>query len=207
MTEPPSARFPLRRVVVRGGLAVLAIGVLYVLVTFGQVWWAARQDDAQAADAIVVMGAAQYDGRPSPVFEARLDHAAELYEEGRAPVVVVTGGKQEGDRVTQGVAGFEYLRGLGVPEDALRVEVGGTNTYEELSATALILSNEGIGPDVVIVSDPYHTLRLDGIAREVGLDPHVSPTTTESSFGQLARETAGVALGRFIGYRRLSNLV
>jgi uncharacterized SAM-binding protein YcdF (DUF218 family) len=207
VTDAPARRPSVRRVVLGGAIAVVALGFLYVLVTFVQVWWASRQDDAQPADAIVVMGAAQYDGRPSPVFESRLDHAAELYEEGIAPVVVVTGGKQEGDRVTQGVAGFEYLRTQGVPEEALRVEVDGTNTYEELSATALILSNEDLGDDIVIVSDPYHTMRLDGIAREVGLRPHVSPTGAGASFDELARETAGVAIGRVISYRRLSNLV
>lgn len=205
MTDRP--RHPARRWVWRGALALCALAMLYGVVTFGQVWWASRQDDAQPADAIVVMGAAQYDGRPSPVFQARLDHAAELFEDGIAPVVVVTGGKQEGDRVTQGVAGFEYLRDLGIPEEALRVEVDGTNTYEELSATALILGNEDLGDDVVIVSDPYHAMRLDGIAREVGLSPHVSPTSAGASVEELARESAGVAVGRIIGYRRLSTLV
>ena len=207
MTSRLPGQLRVRRIVGRTALALVVLGVLYVGVTFAQVWWASRQDDAQPADAIVVMGAAQYDGRPSPVFEARLDHAAELYAEGVAPVIVVTGGKQEGDRVTQGVAGFEYLRGEGVPEEALRVEVDGTNTFEELSATALILGNEGIGEDVVIVSDPYHAMRLDGIAREVGLSPHVSPTGAGATFSSLARETGGVAVGRLITYRRLSNLV
>lgn len=207
MTSRLPGQLRVRRIVVRTALALAALGVLYVGITFAQVWWASRQDDAQQADAIVVMGAAQYDGRPSPVFAARLDHAAELYDEGLAPVVVVTGGKQVGDRVTQGVAGFEYLRGKGVPEEALRVEVDGTNTYEELSATALILRNEGLGDDVVIVSDPYHAMRLDGIAREVGLSPHVSPTGAGARFSELARETGGVALGRLITFRRLSNLV
>lgn len=200
-------RHPKRRVIVRGLLALVALTIIYVGVTFVQVWWASRQDGATAADAIIVMGAAQYDGRPSPVFEQRLDHAADLWDDGLAPVVVVTGGKQEGDRVTQGRAGYDYLRAKGLPDEALRVEVDGTNTYEELSASARILRNEELGDSVLLVTDPYHAMRVEGIAEEVGLDASVSPTEGSASLSELARETAGVSLGRVIGYRRLSNLV
>lgn len=204
-SRPARPRPPLR-LAIRMLLGVIAVGVAYVAVTFTQVWWAARQDDAQPADAIVVMGAAQYDGRPSPVLAARLDHAASLWQGGLAPVIVVTGGKQEGDRVTQGFAGFEYLRNAGIPEEALLVETGGTDTYTELSATAHILTEEGLGRDVVLVSSPSHALRLDGIASEVGLVAHVSPIDGDPSLRELARETAAVAVGRFVGYRRFSNL-
>jgi uncharacterized SAM-binding protein YcdF (DUF218 family) len=186
---------------------VTALVVLYVAVTFAQVWWASRQDDPSPASAIVVMGAAQWNGVPSPVLKARLDHAAELYDEGVAPVVVVTGGKQPGDAVTQGQSGYQYLRDVGLPDGALKVEVGGTNSYEELSASAVILRDAGLGEDVVIVTDPYHAMRVEGIAREVGLDPHVSPTASGSSVRSLVRETAAVAVGRVIGYRRLANLL
>ena len=88
---------------------------LYVGVTFAQVWWASRDDGAEGLDAIVVMGAAQWNGRPSPVLKARLDHAVELYEQGVAPMIVVTGGKQPGDRVTQGRTGYDYLRDRASP--------------------------------------------------------------------------------------------
>ena len=184
--------------------AVAGLLVLYLLFTFGQVWWASRHDTKASASAIVVMGAAQYNGHPSPVLKARLDHAAELYQAGRAPMIVVTGGKQPGDKVTQGLTGFDYLRGQGVPESAIKVEVQGTNSYEELSAAALIVGQAGQPPEVLLVSDPYHALRISQIAEQVGLTPHVSPTHTSSSLRSMARETAAVAVGRIVGYRRLS---
>jgi uncharacterized SAM-binding protein YcdF (DUF218 family) len=190
----------------RIALVLLATGAVYVGVTFAQVVWAANQDDAVPAGAIVVMGAAQWDGRPSPVLAARLDHAAELWERGLAPVIIVTGGKQTGDRTTQGLTGYQYLRDRSVPDEAIRVEVDGTNSYEELSASALIVGNEGGSPEVLVVSSPYHALRVAGIAGEVGLDAHVSPTDTPSPLPSLLRETAAVALGRIVGYRRLSSL-
>ena len=189
----------------RGALLLVALGVLYVAVTFAQVWWASNQDEATAADAIVVLGAAQWDGRPSPVLQARLDHAAELWQEGLAPVIIVTGGKQEGDRFTQGFTGYDYLTDLGVPDAALRVEVDGTDTFTELSASSVILANEDLGDEVLLVTDPYHAFRSAAVAREVGLSPHVSPTTTGSDLDDLARETAAVALGRIVTFRRLSN--
>ena len=183
---------------------VVALGVLYVGVTFAQVWWESRQDDASPASAIVVMGAAQWAGRPSPVLRSRLDHAAALYQQGVAPVVVVTGGKQVGDTTTQGASGYAYLRELGLPDEAIKVEVEGTDSYEELSASAVILRQAELGHDVVIVTDPYHAARVQRIADEVGLDAHVSPTDTSSSVRELARETAAVAIGRLVGFRRLS---
>ena len=186
------------------GLGVAGVVVVYLVVTFGQVWWASRHDTGASASAVVVMGAAQYDGRPSPVLKARLDHAAELYHAGRAPMVIVTGGKRPGDRVTQGLTGFDYLRDHGVPESAIKVEVQGTNSYEELSAAALIVNQAGQAPDVLLVSDPYHALRISQIAEQVGLAPHVSSAHTPSSFRSMARETVAVAVGRIIGYRRLS---
>jgi uncharacterized SAM-binding protein YcdF (DUF218 family) len=191
---------------IRIALGVLALVVLYIGITFTQVWWAARQDDRSPASAIIVMGAAQWNGVPSPVLRGRLDHAAELYRDGVAPVVVVTGGKQAGDTVTQGYSGYRYLRDVGVPESAIKVEVDGTNSYTELSASANIVRSAGLGTDVVIVTDPYHSFRAASIAGEVGLDAHVSPTDASSSLDQLVRETGGVAIGRIIGFRRLSAL-
>ncbi len=185
-------------------LGLFALIGMYFAVTLVQVWWASGRDDRTPADAIVVMGAAQWDGRPSPVFKARLDHAVGLYEQGVAPVVIVTGGKQVGDRVTQGFAGLEYLLGEGVPESAIKVEVGGSNSFEELSASAVILREAEMGTRVVLVSDPYHALRIRGIAGEVGLDAHVSPTDTGASFGSYVREAAAVGVGRLVGYRRLA---
>lgn len=187
-------------------LGLAALVVLYVGVTFAQVWWTSRSDDTAPASAIVVMGAAQWNGKPSPVLQGRLDHAVELYDDGVAPLVVVTGGKQAGDAVTQGRSGYEYLRSKGVPDEAIKVEVEGTNSYEELSASALILEQAGVGDDIVIVTDPYHALRAEEIAEEVGMRPHVSPTHASSGARQMARETVAVALGRIVGYRRLASV-
>jgi uncharacterized SAM-binding protein YcdF (DUF218 family) len=194
--------FRLIRRVVAG---LLALVVLYLSFTFVQVWWASRQDDTSPASAIVVLGAAQYNGTPSPVLKARLDHAAALYEDGVAPVIIVTGGKQEGDRVGEGYASYDYLRGLGIPEAALKVEVDGTNTYEQLSASRAILDDLGVGDSVVIVSSPYHSFRSAAIAGELGLVPHTSPSEESSSLTALGRETLAASLGRIVSYRRLAN--
>jgi uncharacterized SAM-binding protein YcdF (DUF218 family) len=196
-------RLWVRRTIAAGALAVM-VGLVYLAVTAGQVMWASGHDDDPArADAIVVLGAAQFDGRPSTVLRQRLDHAAALYFEGRAPTIVVTGGNQPGDRTTEGLAGFVYLREAGVPEEALLVEVDSHNTYEQLSATRLILADRGLRT-AILVSDPYHNLRLRGIADEVGLDADVSSTQSHMSTYDVTRETVAVGIGRVVGYRRLT---
>ena len=126
----------------RAVLVVLVLLAAYVAVTFVQVYRASRHDGARAADAIIVLGAAQYDGTPSPVLQDRLDHALALYEDGLADHIVLTGGRQEGDRFTEATAGYNYLRDQGVPDEALMKEVDGTSTWESLRASARFL----IGP-------------------------------------------------------------
>jgi uncharacterized SAM-binding protein YcdF (DUF218 family) len=193
----------LLRIGVRVAIGVVVVAVLYVAVTFVQVWQISRQDHAKPAQAIIVLGAAQYDGTPSPVLANRLDHAAELYAAGIAPLIVVTGGKQEGDRFTEAEAGANYLeQEHGVPGDAIERETTGSNSWESLASAARFLRADGI-TDVVLVSDPYHAMRIDGIAAELGLDAVVSPADGSSSLGQLLRETAAVSIGRIIGYDRL----
>jgi uncharacterized SAM-binding protein YcdF (DUF218 family) len=190
---------------IRVAIGIAALFVLYVGVTFVQVWRASTRDTAQPSDAIVVLGAAQYDGRPSPVLRARLDRAYDLYQQGIAPRVVTTGGNQVGDRFTEGFVGFDYLRGRGIPEDDIIVVTDGTNTWEELSATAHQLDRLGLDA-VVLVSDGYHALRLEHTAEELGLDATIARTDGSASFRQLARETAAVSVGRIIGFRRLADL-
>lgn len=191
------------------GFLVAAV-VVYLAVTFVQVWTSSHRDDPRPADAIVVLGAAQYNGRPSPVLQARLDHAISLYRDGVAPVVVVTGGRQSGDRVTEAKASADYLIARGVPDTAIRREVQGGDTWESLAAAARFLGRDG-AENVVLVSDPYHNHRVAAIASEAGLRPvGVSPQTQvvpEGSAGAaaLARETLGVAVGRVIGFRRLAS--
>ena len=191
------------RMALRLGLLLVVLLAVYLVVTFVQVWQASTEDEAaEPAEAIVVLGAAQYNGRPSPVFQARLDHAAELYDAGLAPVVVVTGGRQEGDTMTEAGAAARYLVGVGLPSSALRLEVDGRNTWESLAATRRILAAEGLH-SVLLVSDPFHSYRVAAIADEVGLDAVVSPTDAGTSIGSLVRETAAVSVGRVISYRRL----
>lgn len=190
-------------------LAVVGVSVIaYVGITAIQVWQASHRDQVADADAIVVLGAAQYAGRPSPALRARLDHAAALYEQGRAPVVWVTGGKRPGDTFSEASASDLYLQDRGVPRDALRLEVHGANTYESLAAAARELRREE-HHDVLLVSDPWHSYRVLAIAEEVGLRPRVSPAEAQvnrSALRRLTRETIAVAVGRVIGYRRLTNL-
>lgn len=192
-----------RRLVVVALVILLLFG--YFLVTFVQVWMASRSDGARPAEAIVVLGAAQYDGRPSPVLKQRLDHALELHEAGIAPLIVVTGGRQEGDRFTEATAGYNYLRSRGVPDEAIRKEVQGTSTYESIAATARFLDDEGIRR-VVLVSGRAPSKRMRGIADEVGLDAVISPAGGNPSLGALLRESAGVSIARLIGFRRLDGL-
>jgi uncharacterized SAM-binding protein YcdF (DUF218 family) len=187
-----------------GALGLCALGFLYVVITFFQVVAKSGADDRDAVDAIIVLGAAQYDGAPSPVLSRRLDHALELYEGGVASLVVTTGSKQPGDRFTEGYAGYEYLLLSGVPDDDLMVITTGSSTWEQLAAASRQLRARDL-ESVVLVSDPYHSLRLEHIAGEVGLDASVSPTDTGSSVRQLLRETAAVSLGRILGYRRVHN--
>jgi len=194
--------------VARRVLALLLIGAfVYWLLIFVHVWRVARQDDARRSDAIVVLGAAQYDGRPSPQLQARLDHAVDLWQDGIAPLIVVTGGRQPGDRFTEATAGANYLHEQGVPDDAILREVDGRSSWESLSATARFL-HDGDKRRVVLVSDPYHMARIDDVAREVGLDAVTSPTRSSPVVGwtekkRMLQESLKVAAGRVVGYGRL----
>lgn len=185
---------------------VVSIAVVYLLVTFVQVHQAGRHDEARPAQAIVVLGAAQYNGRPSAVLKARLDHAADLYKRHLAPVVWVTGGGQPGDRTTEASASADYLHTVGVPDSAIQREVQGTSSWQSLAAAAAIMKQHGVR-DVILVSDPFHSLRIKAIASELGLVGHASPTRTSPIKGTTAikyeaRETVAVAIGRIIGFRR-----
>jgi len=204
-----SRRRATRRRVLRWVAALVALAVAYVGITFVLVYRASRTDGARPADAIVVLGAAQYDGRPSLVLRDRLDRAYELWEEGYAPVIVVTGGRREGDRFTEAAAGYRYLRDRGVPDEALLQEVQGRSSYESLSAAARFLKDRDL-TSVVLVTDGYHAYRVKAIARELGLEASVSPArnrlSRSSELRQLLRETAAVSVGRLIGWNRLFRL-
>lgn len=189
---------------------VLAVLVLYYVVSLVQVVQAGRSHSDEPVDAIVVLGAAQYDGRPSPQLEARLEHALELYGDGVAEFVMVTGGKLPADRFTEAEAGRRYLVDRGVPESAILMENAGTTTYESLESASVVLLGEGLD-DVVLVSDSFHLKRSDLIADGMGLDARVSaaPDSVVTGWTSARRhleEAAGVALGRLVGFDRLSEL-
>jgi len=191
----------------RIALAVFAIGFIYLSAVFVQVWAAARRDDARPADAIIVLGAAQFDGRPSRILAARLDHAIDLYRRGIAPVIVVTGGKQPGDRFTEASASATYLHDHHVPESAILRETNGRTSWQSLAAAARFLKQRHLD-SVVLVSDPYHSARIEDLAHEVGLKAVTSPTRTSPIKGagewrRLVTETIRVAAGRIFGYDRL----
>jgi uncharacterized SAM-binding protein YcdF (DUF218 family) len=189
----------------------VVLPVLYFAVTFVQVWRTSRQDGARPVQAVIVLGAAQYDGRPSAVLRARLDHAAGLYHRKIAPVVVVTGGKMEGDRFTESAASANYLHTKGVPDEAILREVSGRTSWQSLAASARFLINDRGIRDVVLVSDPFHAARIKGMAGELGFRAAASPTRTSpikglSEFRHMITETAQLGIARVIGFRRLVRL-
>jgi len=198
------------KLAVKLAVGLLAAVVLYMGITFAQVWRAARTDQARPADAIVVFGTAQYNGVPSPVLAARLDHAIELYRRDLAPVIVVTGGNQPGDQFTEATASANYLIKRGVPDDDVLREVSGTSSWQSLAAAANFLDERAID-DVLLVSDPFHSLRIRAMASELGLEGRSSPTRTSPIKGMtearyMARETVAVAVGRVIGFRRQASI-
>ncbi len=198
-------RWPLRV-----GVALLAALLLYLGVTFVQVFQSSRRDEARRAEAIVVFGAAQYNGTPSPVLRARLDHAANLYKKGYAPRVVVTGGRHPDDRFSEATASARYLRSRGIPNSAILREVSGRTSWESLAAAARILKARGMN-DVVLVSDGFHAARIEAMASELGLEAHTSPTRTSPISGReslpyLGKETVAVAVGRVVGFRRVGRV-
>jgi uncharacterized SAM-binding protein YcdF (DUF218 family) len=191
-------------------VGVVAVVAVYLAFTFAQVWRAAHSDEARPAQAIVVFGTAQYNGVPSPVLAARLDHAIDLYERHLAPVIVVTGGNQPGDQFTEATASANYLIKRGVPDDDVLREVSGTSSWQSLAAAANFLDERSID-DVLLVSDPFHSFRIQAMASELGLVGHSSPTRTSPIRGMtearyMARETVAVAVGRVIGFRRQASI-
>lgn len=157
--------------------AVLIIVVLGWLTSLACVLVWERRDEARSADAIVVLGAAQYDGRPSPVLRARLDHALSLWEEHLAPRLVLTGGMGDGDTTSEAAVGRRYAVKHGVPDSAILVETRGRTTAESIQRVASLLDTLP-HREVILVSDPFHMLRLAILARRVGLTPRTSPTRT-----------------------------
>ena len=188
---------------VRRLVAALVVAVLLVVAgTAVSIWWTARQDDRPRSDAIIVLGASQFDGRPSSVFKARLQHARALWEDGVAPRVVTVGGSRPGDRTTEAEAGAAFLEDRGV--DVVAVPEG-RNTLESLEAVEGLMTEQGWS-SAVLVTDPWHSLRSRTMARDQGIDAETSPTragpsvrTRGTQLRYIARETAAYLYYRVLG--------
>lgn len=178
-------RHPLSTAVALVAFVVFAV-IAWSAVT---VWRAAHHDgarDADRADAIVVLGAAQYDGRPSPVFQGRLDHAILLWEQGRAGTVITLGANQPGDRTTEAEAGRRYLVARGIPTASTVALPVGRTTFESLEALAAYLHDRGEG-SAFLVSDPWHNARVTAMAGDLGLEGYASATWTSAARSEESR--------------------
>ena len=190
---------------------VLCVGSLYVGLTVFEVWRVGRTQSTTQVDAIVVMGAAQYDGVPSPLLKARLMHAFDLWKQKIAPRIVLTGGNKPGDRYTEASASAIFLRQQGVPQEELLQESSSRSTYEALRNVRDLVKNDpnfaGI-ERIVIVTDPFHELRSRLTAKEWGFDASTSatpnsPIAGNGAFKKHVKEGVGIALARVIGFGNL----
>jgi uncharacterized SAM-binding protein YcdF (DUF218 family) len=186
------------------GAAVLACFLL-VASTPLAIWWNARQDSRPSSDAIVVLGTAQYNGVPSSIFEARLEHAIALYQDGVAPVIVTVGGKVDGDEFTEAEAGRAYLADAGVPVDALLAVEEGVDTLQSMRVVGAAFDERGWS-SAVLVTDPWHAMRAQRMAEDSGMEAESSPTrqgpavqTRATQFRYILRETAAYLLYRATG--------
>lgn len=186
------------------------VAIAYFAITVVQVWRVGTNDQSRPVDVIVVMGVAQYDGRPSPQLQARLDHVLTLWRDGVADIVVTTGGNQPGDRFTEAEASANYLQEAGVPESAILQETVGSSTYESIEGVFALLSVRDMDR-IMIVTDAYHASRSRMIAQDFSLETYVSATPSSVISGSEnarlhAKEAAGIALAQVIGFRALDRL-
>ena len=186
-------------------LAAVLAGLLMAGGTALAIWWTARQDARPKSDAIVVLGSAQYNGVPSSIFAARLEHARALYQQGIAPVVVTVGGKKSGDNFTEAEAGRDYLANEGVPRKDLLAVPEGVDTLQSMRDVAAVLRQRG-WHSAVLVTDPWHVMRAEKMADDSGIDAASSPTrqgpavqTRTTQFRYIMRETAAYLLYRLTG--------
>lgn len=204
---PPqrATRGPGRRLA-RGLTLAVVFGLVFLLLWLGsvvfRVWWVARQDDRPRSDALVVLGASQYNGTPSPVLEARLSHALDLYEDGVAGTIITVGGKLDGDRYTEAAAGKAWLVDQGVPEDAIVAVGKGSDTWTSLVAVDQVMADEG-WTDAVLVTDPWHSFRAAEMARQLGLEAATSPTRTGPVVAERLTEVHYIAreTGAYVAYQ------
>lgn len=181
--------FP-RRHPVLIALLLIFLGIVGVLTATGvAVWRAAHHDEARRighADLIAVLGAAQYNGRPSPTFQGRLEQAELLFHEGFSSMVLVLGGGRPGDRTTEAQSGKDWLVGRGLPEEAVFADPHGATTFESLKAAAAFMRGRGLHT-AFLVSDPWHNLRIRRMARDLGIEAYVSATWHSAAKSQWKR--------------------
>jgi len=177
MTKPRLTRGERFRDLVFVAVAfILGATALTAYTTF-RIWQVGQEDGRRKVDAIVVLGAAQYNGRPSPVLAARLDHAIELYKDGLAPYLITTGGKLKGDNYTEAQTGFNYATKRGVPASAILMETTGRNTLESIEHVKAIFEAHDLHT-ALFVSDRSHMLRVLEMAQDQGIQGWPSPTDT-----------------------------
>jgi uncharacterized SAM-binding protein YcdF (DUF218 family) len=167
-------------------LVVLAALLLFYIISCIRIVQQARHDEARAADAIVVLGAAEYAGRPSPVFRARLDHAYELFDKKLAPVVIVSGGAGKDPTFTEGGVGRDYLMSKGIGDRHLIAETQGDNTAESSKRVAVIMRANG-WKSCIAVSDAYHLFRIKKMLGRQGIEAYVSPRPQEKTVTKTSR--------------------
>lgn len=189
---------------------LVAAAIVYYLVTVVQVWLTSRRQVDAPAQAIVVMGAAQYDGLPSPDLASRLQQALDLYRHHYSSVFVLTGGKEPGDQFTEAQAEDRWLIGNGVPRRAVLAEVGGRDTYQSLADAAEILRGRHLNR-VLMVSDPFHEAQICAVASSLGLHglpspTHTSPIKGTATIGYFAKEALVMGVGRIVGWHHLEQL-
>ena len=172
----------------RLGIGALAILLIGAAATTFRIWQQGDQDEQRPADAIVILGAAQYDGRPSPVFEARLAHAVELYRQGLAKTLIVTGGRIPGDTTTEAAVARAYAISHGVPSTAIIGEDQARNTLTSMRSVAGLLRDRGLHT-AVFVSDPTHMLRVLRMAADLGIEGYGSPAADSPTMGDPVART------------------
>jgi uncharacterized SAM-binding protein YcdF (DUF218 family) len=177
---------------IRVVLVLIAFAFLVAGYVAGHIMWVAGHDSRPHSDAIVVLGASQYNGTPSEVFAARLDHAKALYDEHVAPRIVTVGGNQPGDRTTEAQAAQDYLVAHGVPSDAIQPVRTGRDTLQSLRAVAAEFRSRG-WKSAVLVTDPWHCLRARSMARDAGINASTSPEHTGPAVGSFTTDVRYIA--------------
>jgi uncharacterized SAM-binding protein YcdF (DUF218 family) len=191
--------------ILRWFLVIVLVVVAYPAWLAFSIWQQSHHDELHTADAIVVLGAAQYNGTPSPVFKARLNHAEFLYKNGFSETIIVTGGKEPGDRFTEAQAARKYLEDNGIPSDRILGQGVGRDTLESLKSVHAVAVKHGI-KSVLLVSDPLHGERIKTMASDLGFDPvYASPDSyvdlnrsRATKVGELLHETGSLLLYKLL---------